>query len=114
MKNHNLKLTGLIIIIGSFLGCTSEPFTGYIVHKEYVKAHWSNEEPKKICESNVLDLTLIAIPDIIGTSWVKTKFKVWVANREKVRTFDIDSLSWFSIKCGDKVTYDISCGCIRK
>ena len=114
MKKHYLKLIGLIITIQFFLGCTKEPFTGYVVYKQCLKAHWSNEEPQKICEFNIFDFTLVAVPDLIGASWEKTIFKVWIANRENIRVYDIDSISWYTMKCGDKVTYDYSCGCVRK
>lgn len=114
MNRIKLCILLTIIIFLAFISCTREPFTGYIIYKECVEVHWSNEEPKKICESNVFDFTLVAIPDIFGASWEKTNFKVWIANRENIRVFKIDSLSWYSVKCGDKVTYDYLCGCFRK
>jgi len=114
------KLILLIFIIITTL-CSSccdkiEEFTGYIVHKEYVPEHYgTNNEViyQEATFSPAIHAGAIAASHAArqrnkeyqeNEKHFPSEWTIWVANKERVINTNIDSLSYFGLKCGEKVS----------
>lgn len=99
-----LYLSLLIVLMSS---CMEIPSYGYLVHKEYVKYHMSNEKPKIIHEAALFGYVHVPVvrrhrskPKLIPSEW-----KFYVGNKYGVRQFNVDSLTYIRFKCGDKIRF---------
>jgi len=109
MKRNVSILWMMLIFSIHFVGCAKEPLTGVVTYKEYAKAHWSTNLYEKKFEGMDITKTETSYPargGKVGLMWVKSKFKIWVTDNNKIKSFKTDSLTWCSIKCGQKITYD--------
>lgn len=80
--------------------------TGYIVAKEWRKAHMSDVEPARVQQ------TALGVVYLAPTSFhpsiprpVPSSFRVWVANRNALREVQVDSASWDRLRCGQRCSY---------
>lgn len=100
-----MKKTILIILIALLLvGCgESQPFVGYLVCKEYVKHHMSNEEPMIIQQAAVIFPRpyVRKKPKHVPTEW-----KFYVANKYGTRCFNVDSMTYLKYNIGDKLMFN--------
>ena len=106
MKSINFLV---VFVFLTLAGCAKEPLTGIVTYKEYDKAHWSTELYQRKTESLdtiKTETSFGARGGKVGPMRIKSKFKIWVTDKNKIRTFKTDSLTWCSIKCGQKITYD--------
>ena len=91
-----------IALIALLTSCESQPFTGFLVCKEQVKHHMSNERPK-IIQQAVIVVPRPAIhrskPRHIPSEW-----KFYVANKYGTRCFNVDSMTYQRYKVGDRIT----------
>ena len=93
-------LTVLAIIM--LCSCQQE-FTGYVVCKEYVPAHMDNQEPKTTQEAGIVYVPVVVAhhtPELIKSQWF-----VYVANKDAVRQFEVDSVRYLHIKICQKITF---------
>ena len=102
------KILLLLLLMVVFTSCEEKPFTGYLVHKEYVKYHMSNESPKITYEASLFGI--VVVPHVHRPSqkpkFVPSEWKFYVANKYGVRTFKVDSLTYLKYKCGTRMTFN--------
>lgn len=101
------KLLYLALLLMLMSSCYEIPPYGYLVHKEYVKYHMSNEEPKILHEASLLGVVHVpVIPRHRPTpKFVPSEWKFYVGNKYGVRQFQVDSMTYLRFKCGDKIGF---------
>jgi len=115
MKNYLITA----VIITAFLSCekkTNDKFIGYIVCKEYVPEHYGTNN--KVIYQEATFAPHIAAGAIAASNAARqrrnreyeenekhfdSEWTIWVANKHRVISKEIDSLSYLKLKCGDKV-----------
>ena len=101
----------LSIIAIVFSACCIEDYSyyGYIVHKECIKHHMSNETPKVINEASLL--SYVHVPYIprphrrAEPKYIPTEFAFYIGNKHGVYRHQVDSLNYLKFKCGDFVRF---------
>lgn len=105
-----MKKTILITLIALLLvGCgESRPFVGYLVCKEYIKHHMSNEQSKLIQEASLFGVAVNPHmlrkrrePKLIPSEW-----RFYVANKYGTRCFNVDSMTYLKYNLGDKLIFN--------
>lgn len=96
-------LLGLLLALG-VASCTSKPFTGRVVEKEYIAGHMCHTDGyAEKFQAGVI------VPHVaVHThhhSWQSATVTVWVANRYDLRSFSVDTLSYDNWVVGSKVTF---------
>lgn len=89
------------LTITILLSCTSQPFTGRIVGKEYTAGHMCHSE------DYVEKYEAAVIPVVVARhhhKWENAKFTIWVANRYDLRSYNVDTTSFNKWVMGAKVT----------
>lgn len=101
------SILGLLLLATNLFcltACTpEEPHTykGFIVHKEYVPAHMSNETPQTTQQASYMPIIHTAqSPHYVGSAWA-----MWVANKEDTRIVHTDSLTWTQYQCGQRYSF---------
>ena len=96
------KFLILLIVLSS---CTNNPFIGYIVSKEYVPSHMSNETPTSYVEASYMPHYMPHVVIITHSSprKVNEKYTLFVANKENVQAFHVDKQTFNHYKIMDKV-----------
>jgi hypothetical protein len=83
-----------------------QDFTGYVVFKEYVPLHMDDQEPKTVQQATFIPAPIIVAHPIQHTpELIKSKWFVYVANKDAVRQFEVDSVRYLKIKICDKITF---------
>jgi hypothetical protein len=97
MKAINLLFLLSLLILGS----CNEPFTGYVVCKEYIPLHMDDEQPKSVQEAIVYVpvVTPKHTPELI-----KSKFILYIANKNCVIEYEVDSITFIHTKICQKLT----------
>ena len=108
----------LLVLLSSLVlySCvdTNTPFTGYVVHKEYTPEHYGTNNKITYCEATFVPMggATAATTNMMmqnsrkrreETQYFKSTWKIWVANKDRIITSDIDSLTYIDIQCGNKV-----------
>jgi hypothetical protein len=109
MKNSKYILWVILIVSSFFISCARQLLTGIVSYKEYDKAHIStNTYYKKFISVDSIKIvsSYPARNGKVGPILVKSRFKVWIADNNRIRTFRTDSVTWSSINCGERITYD--------
>lgn len=82
-------------LVGLFSGCKSDkPFTGIIVDKEYIPIH---RESRTRLIGKMIQSYRVTVP----SAW-----KVFIANRDDVRCFEVDSIKYESYKIWERYTFE--------
>ena len=99
------KMIRTILAIGLLavlVGCEPKPFKGFIVCKEYVKAHMDNEDAHVVEEAAFVPRVFyphhIHMPQLVPSEW-----KFYVANKYAVRVFYVDSVTYTKHHIGEKI-----------
>lgn len=85
------------------VSCGHHNITGYVVCKQYIKAHWDNETADIIYESSVIDI-IIPVHTRHNPQWINSQFIIYLGNINGVRGFKVDSLFYTDVRCGQKLT----------
>lgn len=96
------KIIQILIIIIALSSCinNNEPFVGYIVCKEYSPASRSFTY-KTISEAGAIPMFPF-IPPNKKKPLFTSKFVVYIANKNAVKHFEVDSLTYSKMKLGHK------------
>jgi len=81
-----------------------EPVKGYIVAKQWVKAHMSDKQAVTVNEAAFVPVVHPA-PKQPEPYSIKSEFAFYVGNKEGVSRVRVDSLIYFSYKCGDRIAF---------
>lgn len=99
------KFILLLFIAAMLSSCVEKPFRGFLVHKECIKYHMSNERPKVIQEASLFGV--VVNPHLFRTrrkpKLIPSEWRFYVANRNGVYLFKVDSLTYLKYKCGDRI-----------
>lgn len=92
-----------LIALSCFMlvGCSDidRTFTGYLVAKEYIPEHMSNETPKIHLEA-----TFVPVPSTTMKPYKVEELYVWhIANKDRILHKIVTKEMFNSSKCGDKV-----------
>lgn len=92
------------------VSCSSKPFRGRIVDKEYVAGHRCHTSGYMVQQQASLLPSIIVphVPVIAHPhhhSWIHASVTVWVANRNGVKAFYVDTTSYGKWIVGSKVTF---------
>ena len=95
------KLILFISLLAVLGGCKNQPFKGFLVCKEYIPGHMDNEHAKSVQEAFV-PFPVIPMrrhePEYIPSTW-----NLYVANKYRVREFQVDSLTYTKHKVGERI-----------
>lgn len=95
------KLLISVTLLLALAGCETRPFKGFLVCKEYIPGHMDNEDAKSVQEAYVYIPVFRAhrhVPKYIPSEW-----HFYVANRDGVRDFQVDSLTYTRHKVGERI-----------
>lgn len=83
-------------------GCDPKPFTGYVVCKEYTPGHMEDKKVNTIQEAIIVPVH----PRVYKSKpkWIKPEWVVYVANKDRVRSFRVDSATFARLRLGQKIT----------
>lgn len=86
-------------------GCKTKPFKGFLVCKEYIKGHIDDEQPH-IHQEAIVYVPVVPPrrhePEYIPSAWI-----FYVANKDGVRRFNVDSLTYTRHKVGERITMNL-------
>ncbi len=86
-------------------GCKTKPFKGFLVCKEYIKGHMDDEQPH-IHQEAIVNVPVVPPrrhePEYIPSAWI-----FYVANKDGVRRFNVDSLTYTRHKVGERITMNL-------
>ena len=94
MKKKLFISIGLLAIL---VGCTHQ-FKGFLVCKEYVPGHMDDKKVQSVQEAIVFVPVHIHEPEYIPSEWI-----FYVANKNSVRAFNVDSLTYLRHKVGERI-----------
>lgn len=98
------KTLSCLLCLSLLLGCDPEPFIGYIVCKEYTPGHLDDKRVSPIQVAVAVPVRPIIVPHRHKPKWVKSRWVVYVANKNSVRSFNIDSINFINVSLGQKIT----------
>ena len=91
-----------IILLLVLSSCTNNPFIGYIVCKEYVPTHMSNEKPTRYVEASYMPHCIIIINNPAPHKINETYF-LFVANKDDVKGILVSKKVFDHYKIGTKI-----------
>jgi hypothetical protein len=96
----------LVAVCLVFASCDSTPFTGYIVHKTWIKAHMDNEYPVEINKGGYVPVFHpVPVQHRHTPIKINSEFIIYVANKDEVRAINVDSITWFKTEICQKITF---------
>lgn len=99
------KIIMAISLLAVFASCETKPFRGFLVCKEYIQGHMDDEQPH-IQQEAVVYVPIVPPrshePEYIPSAWV-----FYVANKDGVRRFNVDSLTYTRHKLGERIVMDL-------
>lgn len=100
-----MKTIKLLFLLSlSFLFSCNKPFTGYVVCKEYIPLHMDDQEAKSIQEA-VIVVPIHVPPPKHEPELIKSKFILYVANKDCVHNYEVDSITFINTKICQKLTF---------
>lgn len=94
-----------LILLAGLSGCETKPFKGFLVCKEYIQGHMDNEQPH-IQQEAAVYVPIVPPrrhkPEYIMSAWV-----FYVANKDGVRRFNVNSLTYTRHKVGERITMNM-------
>ena len=94
---------GLLAVLWS---CKKQPFRGFLVCKEYTHGHMDDTEPIVVQEATFVPVRSVIVPHRHVPQYVPSSWIFYVANKDGVRRFDVDSLTYTRHKVGERIVMD--------
>lgn len=94
------KIILALILLTVLSGCEPKPFRGFLACKEYVKGHMDDEQPYVHQEAVIIPPPHI---DTYTSEYVPSVWYFYVANKDGVRQFNVDSLTYTRHKVGERI-----------
>ena len=85
------------------LGCENKLFKGFLVYKEYTPGHMDDTEPIVVQEATFVPVRPVIVPHRHVPQYVPSSWIFYVANKDGVRRFDVDSLTYIRHKVGERI-----------
>lgn len=97
-------IIGFAVLLG--ISCNTQPFTGRIVYKEYIAGHRCHTDGNfTVQQAGIIVTPRLSTPPPHHHSWTKASVTLWVANKNEIRQFSVDTLSFDKWVMGSKVTF---------
>jgi hypothetical protein len=104
-----MLLVGLVVVsVATFVNLRPAPLhkvSGYIVGMEWTKAHMSDAEAQRAVQAGFVPAPTPFVPGRHSPEPVRGQFTIWVANPTSVRAVQVDSATWFRVRCGQRYAY---------
>ena len=97
------KLLLAAVLIGMISGCVQYPIIGYVVCKEHVLEHMSNEDARVISEASMIYIPVTPQVHSTPPSRVPEKYIIYVANKQCIRDIHVSPKTFKMFKLADKV-----------
>lgn len=95
---NKIFLTFILLTVLS--ACKPKPFRGFLVCKEYIQGHMDNDSVKSIQEAYVY---VPVVPRIHRPKYIPSEWIFYVANKDEVRLFYVDSLTYIKHRVGERI-----------
>ena len=92
------KLFISISLLAILVGCTHQ-FKGFLVCKEYVPGHMDDKKVQSVQEA----IVFVPPPRMPDPEYIPSEWKFYVANKNGVRVFNVDSLTYVRHKVGERI-----------
>lgn len=96
------KLLTATILVAMISSCINYPLVGYIVCKEHVLQHMSNESAHAVTEASMVYIP-VSHPVHTPPHLIEDDFIVYVANKQGVYDIHVSQKTFQSLKLRDKV-----------
>ena len=98
-------LAAAVLAVVIRVSCADGPtdFTGYIVAKEYTPGHMCHDDVKTVSYA-VVHVPIVHHTTTHTHTWQPSTFIWFVANKNDIEQFSVDSVLFHSRKCGENVT----------
>ena len=96
---NKIFLTFILLTVLS--ACNPKPFRGFLVCKEYIQGHMDNDSVKSIQEAYVY--VPIVVPRRHTPKYIPSEWIFYVANKDRVRLFHVDSLTYTKHRVGERI-----------
>lgn len=106
IKDLTVKVKYTAIILLTVLsGCKTKPFKGFLVCKEYIKGHMDDEQP--YIQQEAIVIVPVFHQKTHEPEYVPSVWYFYVANKDGVRRFNVDSLTYTKHKVGERMAMNI-------
>lgn len=95
------KILLTFILLAALSGCKPKPFKGFLVCKEYIRGHMDNVSVKPIQEAYVY--VPVVVPKSHTPEYIPSEWIFYVANKERVLRFNVDSLTYIKHRVGERI-----------
>ncbi|WP_232504135.1 hypothetical protein [Hoylesella timonensis] len=95
------KILLTFILLTALSGCKPKPFKGFLVCKEYIQGHMDNVSVEPIQEAYVS--VHVAVPRIHTHKYIPSEWIFYVANKDCVLRFNVDSLTYIKHRVGERI-----------
>ena len=99
------KLLISFALLLAFAGCETKPFKGFLVCKEYIPGHMDDVPANTVQEAYVY--VPIVPPRRHEPEYIPSEWHFYVANKDGVRDFRVDSLTYLRHKVGERIVMDL-------
>lgn len=99
------KIIMTISLLTILAGCGNKQFKGFLVCKEYIKGHMDDKKPYVQQEAYLC--VRIARPIKHKPKYVPSEWRFYVANKDGVRQFNVDSLTYTRHKVGERIVMNL-------
>lgn len=95
------KILLTFILLAALSGCKPKPFKGFLVCKEYIRGHMDDECVEPIQEAYVS--VPVVVPRIHTPEYIPSEWIFYVANKDCVLRFNVDSLTYIKHRVGERI-----------
>lgn len=99
------KLFISISLLAILAGCNPKPFKGFLVCKEFIPGHMDDEYTKTVQEAYVY--VPVVSPRRHEPEYIPSEWHFYVANKNGVRDFKVDSLTYLRHKVGERIVMNL-------
>ena len=99
------KIILFFSLLAVLSGCKAKPFKGFLVCKEYIQGHMDDEQPHIRQEAYVY--VPIVSPRRHEPEYIPSEWIFYVANKDCVRRFNVDSLTYTRHKVGERIVMNL-------
>ena len=88
-----------ISLLAILAGCNPKPFKGFLVCKEFIPGHMDDKHVQSVQEA----IVFVPHPQMPEPEYIPSEWKFYVANKNGVRAFNVDSLTYLRHKVGERI-----------
>ncbi len=101
------KIILALILLAVLPGCKTEPFKGFLVCKEYTRGHMDDERAESVQEAYMPVPVPVIHTNTHSPEYIPPEWIFYVANKECVMRFRVDSLTYTRHKVGERIVMNL-------